>query len=360
MTSHMRSSPLRSGRTGLSTAWATIGRARMVVALLLMGTTLIMLPIAGCGAASGGDYPTKSIDMIVPFAPGGTADLVARLTADNMGKRLGQPVNVVNKAGGGGNTGTIEALQAKADGYTILLHTVATGQLNPATQADTPFKWDQPTFVSRINTSPLVLIVKSDSPWKTLKDLVEDIRKDPAKFKLGTAGEGGLSVFASAQILEQAGVDSAKLTRVVFTGGAPAVTAVAGGHIDFAAQNLSEVIDLIKGGKLRGLAISTSSRAKILPETIDLSPDRCFIELLPALELAVQEVECLILKCKVALIEGPLRRAVDLANRLIPRGAEKPGPQAQVRRQLAPIVRAFNHLAGGRPYRLAGTLQARH
>jgi tripartite-type tricarboxylate transporter receptor subunit TctC len=204
--------------------------------------------------------------MLVAFAPGGSTDLVARALADKVSKVWGQPINVVNKAGGSGTTGTVEAIQAKPDGYTVLMHVTSSGILNPAIQSDLPYKWDQFAFVARVNTSPLVVTVKADSNWKTLTDLVNDVKKDPANFTYGTSGPGGPSTFATAQIMEQAGIDPGKLTKVVLGGGAPTMTALAGGQVNFAIQNLSEVIDLIKGGKLRGLAVSNDVRVKALPD----------------------------------------------------------------------------------------------
>jgi tripartite-type tricarboxylate transporter receptor subunit TctC len=212
------------------------------------------------------EYPTKPVDILDAFAPGGSTDLMGRALADQLSKAWGQPINVVNKAGGSGTTGTVELIQAKPDGYTVLMHAPSIGVLNPAIQSTLPYKWDQFTFVARISTSPLVVVVKADSNWKTLKDMVEDVKKDPANFSYGTSGPGGPSTFATAQIMEQAGIDPAKLTKVVLGGGAPTLTAVAGGQVHFASQNLSEVIDLIKGGKLRGLAVSSDVRVKALPD----------------------------------------------------------------------------------------------
>lgn len=226
--------------------------------------TVVVLA-AGC-ARRGSDYPTKQVELIVPFAPGGATDLTARALAENVSKKLEQPVSVVNKTAGGGTGGTLEAIQAKPDGYTLLATSVTSSTLNPAVVSDLPYKWDQYTFIALLVTSPQVFVVNADSPWTTLKDLVEDVRKEPTRFKYGSAGPGGPSTFGVAQVMEQAGVDPNTLTRVAFQGGGPTVTALAGGHVDFASQHLAEVADLVKGGKLRGLAISSDARVTMLPD----------------------------------------------------------------------------------------------
>jgi len=229
--------------------------------LLSAGGSAIVWSVAEATPA----YPSKSVDIVVPFAPGGVTDLVARSVADQARRMWKQPINVINKAGASGTTGTWEVRNARPDGYTMLMQ-VVTLVTNPAIQPDLPYKWDDLAFVARVSTSPLVLIVKGNSSYKTMKELVAAIKKDPGQFKYGTSGRGGSSTFSTVQIAEQAGFDPTGPTEVVLGGGAAVVTAVAGGHVDFAVQYLSEVIDLIKGNRLRGLAITGEKRFQELPE----------------------------------------------------------------------------------------------
>jgi tripartite-type tricarboxylate transporter receptor subunit TctC len=233
------------------------------IGLPIVSILMVALCFGQGGAAS--SYPSKPIDLIVPFAPGGVTDLVARAVADQTRKIWKQPVSVVNKAGASGTTGTWEVRNAKPDGSTMLVQ-VVTVVTNPAIQPDLPYKWDDLAFVSRMVVSPLVLIVKGDSPYKTMKDLVQAMKNNPGQFKCGTSGRGGSSSFSTVQIAEQAGFNPAEVTHVVLGGGAAVVTAVAGGHVDFAVQYLSEVTDLIKGGKLRGLALTSDHRVPMLPD----------------------------------------------------------------------------------------------
>lgn len=225
-----------------------------------------MLTITGAAALAGlaraaEAYPDRPIDLVVAFPPGGSTDQVGRALAGYLSKKWGQPINVVNKAGGGGVTGTVAGLQGRPDGHTMIVTVTSVGSHNPAMDSKLPYRWDDFTFVARTNISPLVFIVKADAPWKTLKDLADAIKADPGKLKYGTSSAGGPSTFAAVQLATAVGADPTKLTRVVLGGGAPTVANVAGGHVDFAAQNLAEVIALIQGGKIRGLGITSETRS---------------------------------------------------------------------------------------------------
>jgi tripartite-type tricarboxylate transporter receptor subunit TctC len=214
---------------------------------------------------SAATYPTKPITLICPFTAGGATDLVQRAVADYLFKRWGQPVNVVIKTGAGGTTGTVAGLQAAPDGYTLFGAGSSNGTINPALEKNLPYKWDQPTMVARVATNTMVLIVKADSKWKTAKELVDDIARNPKNFKMGTGSAAGPSTFCTAQILSGAGIDFTLPARVVFQGGAPVVTAVAGGHVDFASQSVSEILSLVEAGKIRALAVTSPERAELLP-----------------------------------------------------------------------------------------------
>lgn len=233
---------------------------RLVTLALL--TALGVLAAAGSVAA----FPDRPVELYVAFAPGGSTDQVGRALAQYLSKKWGQPVNVVNKAGGGGVTGTVAGLQARPDGHTMMIHVTSVGSTNPAMDTKVPYKWDDFTFIGRLNISPLVYFVKADSPVKTLRDLAEAMKADPTRLKYGTSAPGGPSTFGASLLAMGVGADPTKLTRVVLGGGAATVAAVAGGHVDFAAQNLSEVIAMIQGGRIRGLGITSESRSEQLKD----------------------------------------------------------------------------------------------
>lgn len=217
------------------------------------------------GAARESSYPDKPIEIVSPAEPGGGSDTFARLLAEYLDSK-GVKVTVVNKPGAGTITGARYVLGEKPDGYTLLTANISTNAIIPATQADAPFAWDDFTFLPRLTVSPLVLTVNADSKYETAEDLMNDISADPSKFSFATAGRGVLSTFQVAKLLDEKGVDFNKIRLVTFPSGAPVMTALAGGHVDFAAQGLGESIQLIKAGKLKPLAVSGDERVEELPD----------------------------------------------------------------------------------------------
>ncbi|MBC7599567.1 MAG: tripartite tricarboxylate transporter substrate binding protein, partial [Polaromonas sp.] len=188
-------------------------RSLWLAAMLISGATWV-------GAQTA--WPTRSITMIVPFPPGGLADLVARPVAEAMSRELGQPVVIENKAGAGGGIGMGMAAKSRPDGYTVLL---ALSSLTVIPEADVVLA-RQPMFahndlraIARFTADPTVLAVRADSPWKTVKDFVEDAKKRPGAINYGSSGNYG-TMHVPMEILSQsAGV---KMTHVPFTGAAPA------------------------------------------------------------------------------------------------------------------------------------------
>jgi tripartite-type tricarboxylate transporter receptor subunit TctC len=217
------------------------------------------------GALAQSDYPSKPIDLIVAFAPGGSSDSTARLIAPYLAKKWGQPVNVINQAGGSGIPGTQQVMRAKPDGYTILLDAHSNNSMLGAARADLPFKWDARTPIGRLYLEPVVYTVKADAPWKTLQELLTSIKADPQSFKWGAGGVGSIGMFSTMELFAQGGIDVSSTNRVIFAGGGPTVTAVAGGHVALAGHQLSEVLPLIAGGLLKGLAVVTPARVPQLP-----------------------------------------------------------------------------------------------
>jgi tripartite-type tricarboxylate transporter receptor subunit TctC len=235
----------------------------------MMRVVLIALLVAGlfpAPAAAQPAYPTRPIEIIVGYAPGGGADVAARLLAAYAAKKWGQSVNVVNMPGASGITGALRALNAKPDGYTLLLEPHATASMLFAVESDVPYKMDGKTAIALITLDPVIYTVKADSPWKTLKDVAAAAKADPKAFRYGIAGVSGVAAFSVSQFLFAAGVPLAETNKVVFTGGAPALTALAGGHTDFAGQQWSESAGLIAGGKIRGLAVVNPTRLPGLPD----------------------------------------------------------------------------------------------
>jgi tripartite-type tricarboxylate transporter receptor subunit TctC len=216
------------------------------------------LAIVGAAAAPAvqaqGSYPDKPVVMIVPFPPGGVADTVARPIAEALSRELKQPVVVENKAGSGGALGIGTAARAPADGYTVLL---ALSSISILPEADKilgrkpQYTLDQVKPIARFTADPTVLVVRADSPWKTLADFVADMRKQPGRFNYGSSGNYG-TMHVPMEMLKAAA--NFRMTHIPFTGAGPAVIALLGGQVDALSSGPATVVQHIKSGKLRALA----------------------------------------------------------------------------------------------------------
>ena len=215
-------------------------------------------------------WPTKAITMIVPFPPGGLADLVARPVAEAMSRELGQPVVVENKPGAGGGIGMAQAAKARPDGYTILM---ALSSLTVIPEADVVlarpamFALADLRPIARFTADPTVLAVRADSPWKTVQQFVDDAKKRPGAINYGSSGSYG-TMHVPMEILSQnAGI---KMTHVPFTGAGPAVVALLGGQIDAVSSGPATVLQQVKAGKLRVLAHWGTTQLIAMPEVPSL------------------------------------------------------------------------------------------
>ena len=210
-------------------------------------------------------YPARPITMIVPFPPGGVADIVARPVAEAMSRDLGQPVVIENRAGAGGGIGMGAAAKAKADGYTVLL---ALSSLTVIPEADA-LLGRSPMYaiqdlrpIARFTADPTVLAVRAESPWRQVQEFVEDARKRPGALTYGSSGNYG-TMHVPMEILAQAA--GIQMTHVPFTGAAPAVVALLGGQIDAVSSGPATVLQHIRAGKLRALAHWGQGRLEALP-----------------------------------------------------------------------------------------------
>jgi tripartite-type tricarboxylate transporter receptor subunit TctC len=230
-----------------------------------------LLLVAAAGLASAQTpYPSKPIAMIVPFPPGGLADIVARPVAEAMSRELGQPVVVENKSGAGGGVGMAYAAKAPPDGYTVLL---ALSSLTVIPEADVVlgrpqmFAPNSLRPIARITADPTVLAVRAEAPWKTVKDFVEDAKKRPGAINYGSSGNYG-TMHVPMEILSQnAGI---RMTHVPFTGAGPAVIALLGGQIDAISSGPATVLQHVKSGKLRVLAHWGTNKLEALPDVPSL------------------------------------------------------------------------------------------
>ena len=224
------------------------------------------------GAPSEQDvYPSKPITLIVPFPPGGVADIVGRPFAEALSRELKTPVIIENKPGAGGGIGMGAVAKAKADGYTLLM---ALSSISILPEADKVlgraplYQLDQFTPIARLTADPTVLAVRADSPWKTLQDFVADARRRPGAITYGSSGNYGTMHVPMEMFAHRADV---KLLHVPFTGGGPAVVALLGGQVDALSTGPSTVLQHVKAGKVRVLASWGDHRLASLPDVKTLT-----------------------------------------------------------------------------------------
>lgn len=237
-------------------------RSALVHALLIAAT--------GAAFAQAPAWPAKPITLVVPFPPGGLADIVARPVAEAMSRDLGQPVVIENKGGAGGGIGMGQVAKAPPDGYTIVM---ALSSYSVLPEADVilgrapMYTFNALRPIARFTADPTVLAVRAEAPWKTVKDFVEDAKKRPGAINYGSSGNYGTMHVPMEILAQNAGI---KLTHVPFTGAGPAVVALLGGQIDAVSSGPATVLQHVKAGKLRVLGHWGASKLEALPEVPSL------------------------------------------------------------------------------------------
>ena len=230
-------------------------------AALLAGSLCALWP---CAALPQGAFPEHPLRLIVPFPPGGSTDIVARVIAAKMGEGIGKTVIVDNKPGAAGNVGTAEAAKAAPDGYTMLFHIATTAVINPLVMKNLtydPLKDLQP--VAMIAKIPNVLIVNKDVPARNLKELIAWIKANPGKLNYGSSGTGGAMHLSGELFKKQAGID---IQHVPYKGSAPAMQDLMGGTIVFMFDNITGSIGPAKSGQVKLLGVTTDERVGAVPD----------------------------------------------------------------------------------------------
>jgi len=212
--------------------------------------------------ASAQQYPTRSVRLVVPYPAGGTTDVMARLIANYLQEKLGQPFVVENKPGGGTNIGTQEVIKSPPDGYTLLIPSPANA-INATLYKTLPFDYIRDTVpVAGIARVPNVMEVHPDVPVKTVAEFIEYAKKNPGKINMASSGNGS-SIHLSGELFKSmTGVD---MLHVPYKGSAPALTDLLGGQVQVMFDNLPASIAFIKAGKLRPLGVTTSTSVPALP-----------------------------------------------------------------------------------------------
>jgi tripartite-type tricarboxylate transporter receptor subunit TctC len=223
---------------------------------------------ASCAAFAQDTYPSKPIRLVVPYAAGGPADLLARSAGDKLAARLGQPVLVENRPGAGGHTAAEQVAKGPADGYTLVLTTIAH---NGAAKLYGHLRYDPATDLQPVillAESPSVLLVKQSLPAKSVPELLAYARTHPGKLTYGSAGTGSAMHMAAELLRSMAKID---YVHVPYRGGAPAMADLLGGQIDLMFDSLGTAHQQIASGKVRALAVTSTARNASLPDVPTLA-----------------------------------------------------------------------------------------
>ncbi|WP_312785286.1 tripartite tricarboxylate transporter substrate binding protein [Acidovorax temperans] len=220
--------------------------------------------IAACTLAAGvaHAFPERPITIVVPYAPGGAADAVARVVATRLGAKLGGSVIVDNKAGASGTIGASFVAKAPADGYTML-YDATPHSINPHLFPKMPYAANALQPLSLVLLAPNVLIVKADAPYKNVGELIAKAKAQPGKINFASGGSGTVQRLAAELFRQQLGLD---MVHVPYKSGGPAITDVIAGQVDFMFGTVAATYPHVSGGKLRALAVSAPERSKRLPD----------------------------------------------------------------------------------------------
>ncbi len=235
----------------------------------LSWVVLTFLAMTSLVQAQTAAYPTRPIRLIVPFAPGGAADQMARMISEPMAKELGQPIIVENKPGGGATVGAALVASAAPDGYTVLYTTPGPQIINPYLMGKLPYNPDKDLIpVSRVAWFPNVLVVAPKLPVNTVQELIEYARKNPGKTNFGSSGIGASTHLSGELFKSMAGVD---ITHVPYKGSGQVIQDLLAGNVQLAIDSLSVYIGQIRAGNLRALGVASPDRSPLLPDVPAIS-----------------------------------------------------------------------------------------
>ena len=224
---------------------------------------MVMLAATTIAVAQETNYPTRTVRLIVPFPPGGSVDVMARLVAAQLQEKLGQPIVIENRPGAVGTVGTSVVAKAAPDGHTLVM-TIGAHTIIPALMANIPYDTARDlAAVTLLASAPNMLVVLAESPIRSIRDLVQLAKEKPGKLSYSTAGNGSTTHIMTAMLSQAAGIS---MLHVPYQGGAPSLQAVLGGQTDLNAAVSTTALPMVRAGRLRALAIVGDKRSALFPE----------------------------------------------------------------------------------------------
>lgn len=234
-----------------------------------LAAAVAAIAILASGTAYCDDYPSRPINLVVPYGPGGNADLAARTLADAIAhdKVIDQPIVVENRTGAGGIIGTQYVQRAAKDGYTLLMARIGSQVVAPALDPKTPYKWDDLEPIGLVEIDPYVCVVKGDSPYKTFGQLLDAVKANPGKLSFATSSNMDASVVFPVKAFLDAGLPANAAIKVAYKSGGATVAPVLSGVVTFTCNGIAPYVGGIKAGTLRALIVSTPARISEAPDT---------------------------------------------------------------------------------------------
>ena len=239
-------------------------RSLLKASVAALTTTVVGVPFAARAA----QWPDRPITYTVPFAPGGATDIIGRIYSVSAAKILGQPIVVENLGGTGGSLGTAKVARAKPDGYNIVGGTISSHAINVSIYPNIgydPVKSFKPVILT--GSLPNVLVVRADSPYKTVQDLIDAGKKTDSQLNFGSSGVGSSQHLTGELFMDVTGI---KMLHVPYKGSAPSLQALMSGEIDLVFDNITSSVPLIQAGRLRALGVTSKTPSPVLPDVAPL------------------------------------------------------------------------------------------